>query len=170
MQQSWRHATLLKETPTRVLSREYSQSFRNIFFIEQLRWLVLSYVLVSERIFKKRKIQLACSMYKYKSLLEVQLAREHLSSLQNFIITKYLKQEVNDDLSVRVDERSSCGLSLTGYIKIYQCHVIKSYWRYYPQWIRALSTSVTELLLLPKFNKSSSSVTGHKEICQVIMS
>ena len=64
-------------------------------------------------------------MYKYKSLQEVQLPREHLSSLQNFIITKYLKQEVDDDLSVCVDERSPCGLSITGDIKIYQCHVIK---------------------------------------------
>ena len=63
-------------------------------------------------------------MYKYKSLQEVQLPREHLFFLQNFIITKHLKQEVDDDLSVCVDERSPCGLS-TGDIKIYQCHVIK---------------------------------------------
>ena len=63
-------------------------------------------------------------MYKYKSLQEVQVPQEHLSFLQNFIITKYLKQEV-DDLSVCVDERSPCGLSITGDIKIYQCHVIK---------------------------------------------
>ena len=52
-------------------------------------------------------------MYKYKGLL-------------GFFITKYLKQEVDDDLSVCVDERSPCGLSITGHInKIYQCHVIK---------------------------------------------
>ena len=55
-------------------------------------------------------------MYKYKSLQEVQLPWEHLSFLQNF--TKYLKQEVNNDLSVCVDERSLCGLSITGDIKI----------------------------------------------------
>ena len=35
----------------------------------------------------------------------------HLSL--NFIITKYLKQEVGDDLSVCVDERSTYGLSVT---------------------------------------------------------
>ena len=64
-------------------------------------------------------------MYKCKSLQEVQLTQEHLSFLQNFIITKYLKQEVDDDLSVRMDEHSPCGLSVTGDIKIYQCHVIK---------------------------------------------
>ena len=67
-------------------------------------------------------------MYKYKSLKAGQLPREHLSFLQNllnFIITKYLKQEVDDDLSVCVDEHSPCGLSITGDIKIYQCHVMK---------------------------------------------
>ena len=64
-------------------------------------------------------------MDKYKSLQEVQLSQEHLPFLQNVIITKYLKQEVDDDLSVCVEERSPCGLSITGDIKIYQCHVIK---------------------------------------------
>ena len=66
-------------------------------------------------------------MYKYKSLQEVQLPQEHLFFLQNFIITKYLKQEVDDDLWVCVDECSLCGLSITGTgdIKIYQCCVIK---------------------------------------------
>ena len=64
-------------------------------------------------------------MYKWKSLQEVQLPQEHLSFLQNFIITKYLKQEVDDDLSVCMDKRSPCGLSITEDIKIYQCHVIK---------------------------------------------
>ena len=71
-------------------------------------------------------MSLACFMYKYKSLQDVQLLQEHLPFLQNFIITKYLKQEVDDDLSVCVDERSPCGLSITRDIKIYQCHVIKS--------------------------------------------
>ena len=63
-------------------------------------------------------------MYKYNSLRAVQQPREYscfLQNLLNFIITKYLKQEVNDDLSVCVDESSPCGLSITGDIKIYQC-------------------------------------------------
>ena len=67
-------------------------------------------------------------MYKYKNLQAGQLPQEHLPFLQNllnFIITKYLKKEFDDDLTVRVDERSPCGLSVTGDIKIYQCHVIK---------------------------------------------
>ena len=67
-------------------------------------------------------------MYKYKSLQTGQLPQEHLSFLQNllnFIITKYLKQEVDDDLSVCMDERSACGISVTKDTKIYQCHMIK---------------------------------------------
>ena len=66
-------------------------------------------------------------MYKYKSLHTSQLPQEHLPFLQNllnFIITKYLKQEVNDDLSICMDERSPYGLSITGDIKTYQCHMI----------------------------------------------
>ena len=67
-------------------------------------------------------------MYKYKSLKAGQLPRDHLSSLQNllsFIITKYLKKEFHDDLSVGMDERSPCGFSAVGDIKIYHCHLIK---------------------------------------------
>ena len=67
-------------------------------------------------------------MYKYKSLQAGQLPQEHLSFLQNllnFIITKYLKQEVDDNLSLCMAERSPCGLSIIGDIKTYQCHVMK---------------------------------------------
>ena len=35
------------------------------------------------------------------------------------IITKHLKQEVDDDLSVCMDKRSLCGLFITGDNKIY---------------------------------------------------
>ena len=54
-------------------------------------------------------------MYKYKSLQAGQLPHEHLSflhNLLNFIITKVLKQ-ADDDLSVYIDKRSLCGLSIT---------------------------------------------------------
>ena len=64
-------------------------------------------------------------------------------------------------------ERLQWLLSVTGNIKIYQCHVIKSY---YPQWKSTLSTSITEMFLLPKFDSSSPSVTQDKEICLLIMS
>ena len=72
--------------------------------------------------------QLACFFYKYKSLQVGQQPQEHLLFLQNFlnfIITKSLKQEVDDDLGICIDECSPCGLSVTGDKKIYQCHVIK---------------------------------------------
>ena len=52
-------------------------------------------------------------MYKYKFLQGGQLLLKHLSFLQNLLkvfITKYLKQEVNDNLSLWVDKHSSCGL------------------------------------------------------------
>ena len=48
-----------------------------------------------------------CFLYKYRSLEVGQLPRKHLPFLENllsFIITKYLKQEVDDDLGVCVDE------------------------------------------------------------------
>ena len=46
---------------------------------------------------------------------------DHLSFLQNllnFILTKYLKQEDDGDLSIWADKRSHCGLSITGDIKV----------------------------------------------------
>ena len=54
---------------------------------------------------------------------------------------KKLKQEVDDELSVFVDEHSPRGLSITGNIKTYQCHMIKTQWCYYLQWRRALLLS-----------------------------
>ena len=67
-------------------------------------------------------------MYKYKSLQAGQLPQEHLSFLQNllnFIITKYLKQEVDDNLHVCMDEHSPCDLCITGDTKIDQCYMIR---------------------------------------------
>ena len=101
-------------------------------------------------------------MYKYKCLQAGQLPRVHLPFLQNllnFIIIK--KQEVNDDLSVCMDKRSTCGLSIAGDTKIYQCHAIKMLLPpmtlvpqkcYYLQWKSVLWTSIKKLLLLPKFD------------------
>ena len=67
-------------------------------------------------------------MCKCKGLQVGQLSQEHLSSLQNllkFFITKYLKQDVDDDLSICIDKRSPRCLSVTKDIRIYQCHMIK---------------------------------------------
>ena len=85
---------------------------RTAFFLEQLLWLLLNYVLVSERIFKKESlvgrlplILLVCFMCKYKSLQAGQLPQGHLfflHNLLNFIITNYLKQEFDDNLTTCV--------------------------------------------------------------------
>ena len=84
-------------------------------------------------------------MYKYKFLQVAQLPQEHLpflQSLMNFLITKYLKHEL-DGVNVALVA------SIIGDIKIYQCHMIKKQWRCYSQWRSALSASITEWLLLP---------------------
>ena len=108
-------------------------------------------------------------MYKYKRLQAGQLPQEHLffmQNLQNFIITKYFKQDVDDGLSVYLDECSSCGLSITGDMKIYQSHVIKRQWHFLTAIGSTLWTSIKESFLLPKLDSSSSSVTRDIEICQ----
>ena len=59
----WGAATLKEETPTQVFSCEYHKIFKNSFFIEHLRWLLLKMVeefLIQTRFveknLKKRKI------------------------------------------------------------------------------------------------------------------
>ena len=104
------------------------------FLREQFRGLLFSYLLVSERISKKEIGEIAfdlISLYKYKSLQAGLLPQEQLSCLQNFlnfIITKYLKQEVSDNLSACEDKHSPYGFSITGDTKNYQCLVIKRQW------------------------------------------
>ena len=38
------------------------------------------------------------------------------------MITKYLKQEVNEELSICMNERNPCGLSITGDIDLSKSH------------------------------------------------
>ena len=65
-------------------------------------------------------------MYKYKNLQGVNYHESILlQNLLNFIITKYLKQEVDDDLSIYMDERSPCGLSMNEDVNIYRCLMSK---------------------------------------------
>ena len=80
---------------------------------------------LTKKVSGKIAFDLISLFHKYKSLQEVQLPQEHFSFLQNFIIAKYLKQEVNDDRSICMDKRSPCGLSMTGDTKIYQYHEMK---------------------------------------------
>ena len=121
-----------------MFSCEYSEPFRCSFFIEQLRWLLLNYLLVSEKKNKKRKLTERLVSFALIGLLHpphVQAPEPASMSTTtkafvchlflNFIIAKYLKQEVDDGLSVCVDEHSPCDFSATRDIKIHQCHVIK---------------------------------------------
>ena len=59
-------------------------------------------------------------MYKYKSLQASELPQEDLSFLQNL-----LKQKVDGNLSICMDEYSPRGLFVTGDLTIYQYHMIK---------------------------------------------
>ena len=110
-------------------------------------------------------------MYKYKFLQAGQLPREHLSFLQNllnFVITKYLKQ-VDDDLCIWVDKHSSCGLYNWRYKDLSVSRDQKEMVLLSPM-EKCYINFYHELLLLPKFDNSSSSVTQYKEICHMIMS
>ena len=81
-------------------------------------------------------------MYKYKSLKVGKLPREHLSFVQNilnFTITKYLKQEDNDNLSAWVDggKYSLWPLYNCRYKYLQMPHQKVMAWLY-PQWRSAL--------------------------------
>ena len=106
-------------------------------------------------------------MCKYKSLQAGQLPQGHLSFLQNllnFIITKHFKQ-VNDDLSICMDERSPCGLYNSRY-KDFLMSGDQNVITLLLKWRSALWSSIEELFLLPTFDSSSPYVTRDKEICQ----
>ena len=72
-------------------------------------------------------------MERYVNLFLVQIQEPAGSStttrafvlLAKFITTKKLKQKVDDNLSVCMPEHSPHALSITGDIKINQCHVIR---------------------------------------------
>ena len=123
----WRPATSLKKDSNTVVFLQIFQMFLTAFSKKQLRWLLLNKVLVSKKILKRkfnRKIAFALiNLFniQIKKIASGQLTWNNLSFLQNllsFTIKKYLKQEVDDDLS-------PCGLVLHGDIKFYKCHVIK---------------------------------------------
>ena len=86
------------------------------FFVEQFQWLLINYVLVSERILKKESREIAFDLI---SLSHVQIKEptSRSATMTAFVfLAKYLKQEVDDDLSVCM---TPCGLAVTGDIKIY---------------------------------------------------
>ena len=136
MQQSWSPAALSKrDSATQVFFCEYSEPFRNSFFNRTTPVAAVELRFSIRKELKNRKLVERLIIFALIGLLHVQVPEPasrwtttgaffcHLSL--NFIIAKYWKQEVDDGLNVCVDESSPCGLSVTGDIKIYQCHVIK---------------------------------------------
>ena len=70
------------------------------------------------------------------------------------IVTKYLKQEVNEELSICMDERNPCGLSITGDIDLSKSHDQKVM-MLLPPMEKCPWTFTKELFLLSKFDNSS---------------
>ena len=98
-----------------------------------LWWLLLN-VLVSEK-FSKNKVsrEIAFDLISLFSCIYTRAYKkfnyhESMSFLQNFTITRHLRQEIDDKLSACVDELRPYDLPITGDIKIYQCHMIKREW------------------------------------------
>ena len=83
------------------------------------------------KLFKKKKVNtdIAFALIRFFLILIQKPASRSTTTraivfLAKFIIGKYLKQ-VDDDLSICMDECSPCGISITGDIRIHQCFVIK---------------------------------------------
>ena len=113
----------------------YSKSFRDSFLYRTtlVAAFEVSFSITKEFLKKKVNVKLAFALI---SLFRVQIqdfasrssttrAFVFLSKFAEFIIIKYLTQEVDGNLSVCVDERSPCGLPITGGIEIYQRDMIK---------------------------------------------
>ena len=131
MQKSWRPAALLNRDCS-TFSCAYSESFRDCLFLESNSggcfWSKFSY---QKRFFKKKvngEIAFALiSLFHvkiYKAASRSTTTRAYVF-LVKFIVADYLKQEVDGDISICIDEPNPISLSITGDIKIYQCHVIK---------------------------------------------
>ena len=104
-------------------------------------------------------------MYKYKFLQVGQLPLEHLSFLQNplnYFITKYLKHEVDDDLSIWVDKCSSCGLDNWRYKDLSMSHDQKAMALLFLM-EKCLISFYHPVAFIAQFDDSSLSVTREKE-------
>ena len=111
-------------------------------------------------------------MYKYKFLQVSQLPREHMPFLQNplnYFITKYLKHEVDGDLSIWVEKCSSCGLYNWRYKDLSMSHDQKAMVLLFPM-EKCLINFYHRVTFIAPFDDSSPSVTQDKEIGHMIMS
>ena len=129
MQQSWSPATLSKKDSNTSIFLWIFRTFYRLLFYRTTPVAAFELSFSIRKEFKKKKAsgEIDCLCFNWLvSCTNIRTCKQvnyHLSL--NFIITKYLKQEVGDDLSVSADELGPYGLSVTGDIKIYQCHVIK---------------------------------------------
>ena len=110
--------------PTWVCSCEYSKSFRNSFFYRTTPVAAFELCFSIRKEFLKKKVSGEIA-FELISLFHVQIQEPTSRSTTKsicylckiwwiFIITKYLKQEVNHNPRVFGDEHSPCGLSITG--------------------------------------------------------
>ena len=107
-------------------------------------------------------------MYKYKFLHVGQLPQEQLSFLQNFI-TKYLKHEVDGDLSIWVDKCSSCGLYNWRYKDLSMSYDQKTMAMLFPTEKCLINFYYRVTFIANLMTVAPPSVTWDKEICHMIM-
>ena len=55
----------------------------------------------------------------------VKFAEFYYHKMLKMLLSHSFKQKVDQDLRIYMDERSPCGLYITGRIKIYQYHMVK---------------------------------------------
>ena len=107
-----------------MFSCEYSKSFRNSFFIEQLLWLLLKKEVSGEIAFELISL-FHVQIQEPTSRSTTMRAIVFLAKFAECYYDKILQTKIDDNISICVDKHSSCGFSITGDIKIYQCHMIK---------------------------------------------
>ena len=112
-----------------MFSCEYSKSFRESFFHRTTPVAALEVNFSIRKEFLKKKVS-GEIVFALISLFHVQMqepasrsttTREFvfLAKFAEFYYHKYLKQEVDDKFSICINERSPCGHSITGDIKIF---------------------------------------------------
>ena len=119
----------LKETPTQLFSCEHSKSFRDSFFIEQLPWLFLNYVLVSEKNFLQKKLvdRLPFDLINLFHVKIQEPTNRSTTTTAFVFLAKFTECYYRKIFKTRSWWRSKrlCGPSITRDVKIYQCHMIK---------------------------------------------
>ena len=134
MQQSWSPAALSKrDSATQVFFCEYSEPFRNSFFNRTTPVAAVELRFSIRKELKNRKLVERLISLALIGLLYVQIPEPasrwtrsiFWSIFQSFVFGFYYRKIFKTRSRWRFDDDSPCGLSVTGDIKIYQCHMIK---------------------------------------------